>query len=163
MENATKVKLGLFVACMLLLLIVLLVAAPKQCGSDEQCFNTQAMLCKRAAVRVENLDNTYVYEVRGRKGEECIVKIVLEKVSPAAGENLKTALEGKGMLCAVPLSVLQEQQLAKIENINDYCTGPLKEVLLEISLENLYEIVVKQIGPLAVEFRQSLESLNTTS
>ncbi len=164
MENATKVKIGIFVACILVLVLLILVFSPKRCGTNEQCFNERAAVCKRAAVTITNLENNYYYEVRGKKGaESCIVKVVLVKTNPNAAENLKRALEGKGMLCEIPRTLLAVTPLAKIENINDYCTGPLKEVLLEISLENLYEIVVKQIGPIAVQFQQSLAALNTTS
>ena len=164
MENATKVKLGLFVGFILVLVVVVLASSPKQCGTDQACFDARAAKCQRAVVQVTNLENQFVYDVRGKKGaENCIVKIQLVQVNPNAVENLKKALQGKGMLCEVPKAVLAEKTLAKIDDINDYCTGPLKEMLLEISLENLYEVVVKQIGPLAVQFRQSLEALNTTA
>ncbi len=163
MESPTKVKLGFFLAFILLLVILLLAFAPKRCGADEECFNAYAARCERAKVTLINLDNQYAYEVRAKKGEQCIVKVVLVQINPNAGDNLKNRLNGQGMLCEIPRELLAATPLAKIENINDYCTGPLKEALLDISLENLYEIVVKQIGPLAVQFKQSLEVLNTTA
>lgn len=79
-------------------------------------------------------------------------------------QNLKKALEGKGMLCELQKSVLAEKPLSQFNDLNDYCTGPLKEKMLEINLENLYGLVVKQLGPLATQFKQSLvSSLNQTS
>ena len=42
-------------------------------------------------------------------------------------------------------------QITKINNLNDYCTGQLKETILSITVEKLYEIIVKNIGNITLQ------------
>ena len=164
MENKTKVKLIAFAILIVVVLLMILWQTPKDCKDSEVCFNIRANVCKLAKVTAVSQGNTVKYEIRGDKPEFCIIKVTMIQANNNLPENLKKALEGKGMLCEVPKIVLAEKPLSQLEELNDYCTGPLKETLLEISLENLYNAVVKQLGPLAAQFKDALgaSSLNET-
>ncbi len=153
----------LALAILLLLIILLLVFThTKQCDKDENCFNWQARECSRATVLANSKDNLFQYTIEGKNKDLCVVKVELMQLSPGAPENVRQAVEGKGMLCGVPQIELQQKPISQIDDINQYCTGPLKEVLLELSLERLQEIVVKNIGPITTQFKSALEGINGT-
>ncbi len=167
MEKRMKVKVVIFIILILALSLSIYLITPKNCKDDEKCFNTRAAECKKTEAILVNQNNVFSYEIKGSStdGEikTCVVKVTLLKLEASATPNLRRALEGKGMLCHIPRAILASQPISKIENVNDYCTGPLKEVILQISLEKLYEVVVKNIGPLSLQFSQSLSKLNATS
>ena len=162
-----KVKLLILILLIFSLGVVLVMLDTKNCKSDEKCFDKLATKCKRVKAEIVNQENLFLYEIKGKKNveneEKCIVKVVLVKLEETAPINLRKALEGEGMLCEVPKFLLKERSLSTIEDINNFCTGPLKEVLLQISLEKLYEVIVKNIGPLSLQFSQSLRELNASS
>ena len=167
MEKRLKKRLQILAALVIALLVLIVLMNARNCESNEECFNRYASKCSRATANVVAQDNVFLYEVQGKKTEEgvknCIVKVTLVRLEESATPNLKKALEGRGMLCHVPRTLLAETPLSHIENINDYCTGPLKEVLLQISLEKLYDVVVKNIGPLSLQYSQSLSEIDTTN
>ncbi len=164
MEKRMRVKLYFLGVLVLGLLAIIILMYTKDCKSDEACFSKYSVECKQAKLVGVSQNNFFLYEIKGKEvqaGEKrCIVKVTLLKLEETANQNLKNALEGKGMLCHIPQYLLFQKHLDQIENLNDYCTGPLKEVLLEISLEKLYNIVVKNIGPVALEFSKILSSIN---
>jgi len=163
-ENTTKIKVIAFAILIVLVLLIVLMQTPKNCRDNEECFNIRAKACKLASVTAVNQGNTFRYEIRGQKSGSCIIRVTMLHANNGLPQNLKKALEGKGMLCELQKSVLAEKPLSQFNDLNDYCTGPLKEKMLEINLENLYGLVVKQLGPLATQFKQSLvSSLNQTS
>ena len=168
-DTTNHFKLRLLVLSVLLLsfLLLMVLTYTKDCKTNQDCFNAKALTCSRAKAMILNQNNQFLYEIQGKKTEEaeqrCIIKITLVHLEQTATPNLRKALEGRGMLCHVPSTLLAQTPLNKIENINDYCTGPLKEVLLQLSLDKLYEVVVKNIGPIALQFSQSLSKLNTTT
>ena len=166
MEKELRKKIFILGALVVALVVLIVVVHTKDCGEDEVCFDENAAECDRVKAEVTKQGNVFLYEVKGEKnieGEEnCMIKISLLKLNEGTSASLKKALEGKGMLCSVPRTLLSQQLLSKIENINDYCSGPLKELLLQISLDKLYEVVVKNIGPLSLKFSQSLSQLNET-
>ncbi len=164
MENKIKIKVLAFALLIGVILLIILWQTPKNCRDNEECFNERANLCKLTGVTAVSKGNTFRYEIRGKKPEACIIRVTILHANNDLPSTLKKALEGKGMLCEVPLKILAKKPLSQFEELNDYCTGPLKETLLEISLENLYKTVVKQLGPFATQFKQSLEaSLNKTA
>ncbi len=130
----------------------------KQCNSDENCFNSYAARCSKAGVNTLNKDNTYHYEILGNKRENCIVEVTLLRLSETQPVDMKQALEGRSMSCAIPRTTLQNQTMNSIQNLNDYCTGPLKEAILEITLDKMYDLIVKNIGPIATGFADIVRS-----
>lgn len=65
--------------------------------------------------------------------------------------DLRGFLESKGMICEVPLKELGGRGVSEIETLYGYCTGPLKEAILQITVEKLYDLASKNIGPVAIE------------
>jgi len=144
------VILGIFI------IALFLITLPKNCKSNDECFNNAAAKCSKAKVTTYKNDNLYNYEILGKRENNCLFNVKLEKVSETKTFELKQALEGKRMICSVPKETLQSQSLKEIESLTDLCTGPLKEVLLQINLDKIYEIVVKNIGPIALEIEKGV-------
>ncbi len=146
----------------LFLLIVLLIgffflSRPKDCGSGDSCFDSSFIKCNKAKANLVNQDgNTFNFEIKGKSSNNCIVDAKLLKMSDERPVDLRAALEGKSMRCSIPSDV--NIPITQIDNLNDYCTGQLKEAMLQISIEKMYEIIVQNIGPLASEFRDVLKS-----
>ncbi|MFA4887454.1 MAG: hypothetical protein WC595_04525 [Candidatus Nanoarchaeia archaeon] len=167
MEKRLRIQVVIFIVLLVLVGLVFFFSYTQDCAGDTACFNARAASCKKVEASFWSENNRFSYGVLGKKkvmGENgCVVRVQMVELDPSAKENLKKALEGKGMICFLPDPLLKEKQITEIEDLNDYCSGPLKEVLLQISLERLYEIVVKNIGPLSLEFTKSLSQLNTTN
>ena len=62
------------------------------------------------------------------------------------------------------MDLLQIKNISQINDISDYCTGPLKEAALEIVLEKVYSIVVANIGQITLEYENILSAatMNTS-
>lgn len=153
-DNRTKIIVGVVVLIVLAALIFL--GLPKNCKTNEECFNSKASKCSKVKVTLLKNDNYLNYYVLGESKDNCIVKVTMEKVSVKQSDELKASLQGKKMECSVPISILQERGLNQVENIYDYCTGPLKEAFLDITLQKMYDLVVKNLGTLTSGLQQVL-------
>jgi len=105
----------------------------------------------------------YEYRINGKKGEECIATVHLVKTSDSIQPDKKEKLENKKMNCKIPLELLKTKELAEWKELSEYCSGELKEAILEISLEKLYGVVVSNIGEVSMGFKDALETTNETS
>jgi len=146
----------------LLVLIVLFIGfwfftRPDNCGSDESCFNSHFIKCSKAKADLVNKDsNNFNFEIKGSFDNNCIVEATLISMPESRPVDIRKALEEKSMTCSIPKDI--NIQIAQIENINDYCTGQLKEASLQITIEKMYSIIVQNIGPLASEFKDVLKN-----
>jgi len=118
----------------------------------------------KSKVETMNKGNLYLYEVKGKKGNDCILTIFLKTIGTSQDEILNQMLAQKGMICGVPMDLLQIKNISQINDISDYCTGPLKEAALEIVLEKVYSIVVANIGQITLEYENILSAatMNTS-
>lgn len=138
------------------IIIAFFLTLSKNCKSNEECFNTAAAKCSKAKVITYSEDNKYNYEILGRKNDNCIINVKLLELSQAQPADMKQALEGRDMTCAISLENLKTKNLNQIEDLNDLCTGSLKEAYLQITIDKLYEIIVRNIGSVATEFSKGL-------
>lgn len=155
-NKVDKKKVITLVVILIVIAAIFLLTKPKNCGSDDSCFNSAVGRCSKAKVNTLSDDNKYIYEILGKKGNNCIIEVTLLKLSESQPYDLKKALEGKSMKCAISTEMLQNQTIKQITNLNDYCTGPLKESILQITLDEMYDIIVKNIGPLTSNFKNRL-------
>ena len=114
------------------MLILFLLSLPKNCKDNEECFNSASSICKKAKANLLKDEDVYNYYIRGKKDDNCVVKITMLQVSEKKSLSMKEGLEGRYMDCAVPMKLMSEKPINKMSEINDYCTGPLKEAILEI-------------------------------
>lgn len=151
MERRTKLKLLLLTALALFLFSFILLNYPFNCGRDTECFALKSSVCAKSQAVLFVNDDQYLYEIRGRKRDNCILILTLQKVHETAGLNYKNSLQGKGMFCNIPMGFIKTTNLNEIEALNEYCSGPLKETMLQISNEKLFTFIVENLGPEAVK------------
>lgn len=156
-NKVSKTKVIILLFLLVCIIGIFFFTRAKNCVNDDSCFNNYANKCSKAKVVTTNNDNKYSYEILGSKGSNCIVMVTLLNLSDSQPNDMKLALEGRSMSCAIARNDLSEGKSIKdIKNLNDYCTGSLKEAILQVTLDKMYSIIVKNIGPLATQFRKDL-------
>ena len=103
------------------------------------------------------------YEIKGKKENGCIIIVFLKFIQNNNNPILKGMLENKGMICNVPLEIIQLKPISDLEDLSDYCTGPLKEAAIEVTLEKLYSIVVANLGEIGKEYQNVLKAATTNN
>jgi len=140
----------------LLLLVFFAFFYSTNCGEDDVCFLEKSKSCRPAKVLSSDGDAHYKYVIKGRHAQNCVFSVTLLDLDESSGVVLPTVLEGKSMTCSLPRELVSETRLKDIEGLSSYCSGPLKEASLEISIQKMYEIIVQNLGPLvATQFKNS--------
>ena len=132
--------------------------SPKNCQSDKNCFNEDSKHCLKSKVKFYEDNNLFEYQSIGRQQQFCRLNINLIRANPSLPEESRLKIEDKQMSCKVPFSILAEKGALEMEELSLYCSGPLKEGLLEITTEKLYGVIVSNIGRVALEFANVLNA-----
>jgi len=136
--------LGLLVIAFIFLIFT---TYAKNCGEDKLCFDDALDSCMNAKYYHIEDSNTYLYEIKGTRGDYCLMTAHLEKMGLDVESGVKTRLEGKGMVCEIDPNI----DVYNTKELSVACTGPLKEALLQMSVEKLYGFVVKTFGKVLVQ------------
>jgi len=146
--------IALIISLIFILVISVLIYLPKDCGENKECFIEKAQTCSKAKL-ISNIEgNLYEYEIKSQKRDDCIFSIKLKRMKENTDYKMVHLLEGKEMLCKVPLEKFKEDPLKDMRDYMDYCSGPLKESLLQLTVERLYSIVVSNIGNINDELQK---------
>ncbi len=151
--HTAKKKLLAIVLLFIVIVAILIIIQPKNCNSDLDCFHKATLKCSKAKVTALKDGSTYNYQILGDKKDNCIIKVTLLSMSLTQSADLKKALEGRSMTCSVSKEYLETNPFNDIRNLNDYCTGPLKEATLEITIDQMYELIVQNIGPIVADYK----------
>jgi len=146
--------LAIFFGIVLIALILLYIYYPKDCEYNKNCLDRSFKNCERARSFLVGGGNTYSYYIRGSSGDFCRIDI---KAMEVAGSDpyTKSLLENKAMSCRIPKADTNVS-ISNTNNLLDYCTGPLKESMLEMIIKRLYEVIVSNIGQISLEMQNSL-------
>ena len=144
-------KVIAIIILLVLFISVMIITTTKNCGSNDSCFDKSAKICSIAKVITRSNDNIYKYQVLGRKSNDCVIEVTLVKLSETQSKDLRDALDGRNMKCRIPREILREKSIKDLQNLNDYCTGDLKEAILEITLDKMYDLIVKNFGQVTTE------------
>ena len=144
---------------LILLLVIALAGAvylylPKDCGSDRDCFIQKAQTCSKARVADYKEGNEFIYEIKDKVGSDCIFYVKINKMKESTDYNLVKILEGKDMLCKIPLEKFRLNPLADTKEIIDRCSGSLKEALQQLTIERLYGVIISNIGGVNKELQK---------
>lgn len=134
------------IAGIIIILIVLLgiyFFYKKSCKDDE-CFNEALYKCKPAKYFGYRNNNLYFYKISRSFFSKCKLHVEVERMAIGSERDLIELLEGKSMKCKIPKTVVVS--LDEMENLLDYCHGELKEGLLQLMVERLYGLVVRDIS-----------------
>ncbi len=146
-----KKKIIIILVLIVILLSLIVSTKAKNCKTNDECFNKATAQCSLAKVITKTNDNLYNYEILGKNKDNCIIEVKLLNLSDSQPKDLKEALNDRSMKCSISREFLKTKTIKDIENINDHCTGPLKEAILEVTLEKMYELVVKNLGSISKE------------
>jgi len=154
-EKRSFKKLNLIIIGILIIILAISIYLyiPKNCKNNANCFIKKAQTCSKANVLTYKEDNLYSYEIKGSLKDSCLVNIKLVRMKPNTDVDLVELMEGKGMLCKIPKDKFKQSPLSDIKDINDYCSGPLKEAYLQLTIERLYSLVISNIGGITRELQ----------
>jgi len=115
----------------------------KKSCKDEECFNEAMYKCKPATYYGYRNNNLYYYKISRSIGT-CRLNIKVNRMAIGTDLDLVRLLEGKRMKCNIPKNI--DINLNEMENILNYCSGELKEGLLQLMVERLYALVVRDLS-----------------
>ena len=118
----------------------------RECGNDVNCFDELAKKCTGARLEALKDANIYEYTIKGQMGNDCGVNIKLKSMALGTPVDIVNKLEGKDAECKVPLALLKENRINEIENLLSYCSGTLKESVYEVIMDDMYELIIKNMG-----------------
>ena len=149
-----QLRVALLLVSLVGLISVAVMKAPKDCKEDLDCFQEKSIACKPTLAKGNVEGNIYLFKVRGQKEPQtCIVTALLTLPSPQAPVPARQALQNKGMVCEIPTELLIDYKITQVPDLITYCTGPLKEALQAITIENMYEQIVKNLSEVIKDAR----------
>lgn len=154
-ENKIKIIISLLFI-ILLILFFIYISIPYNCKYDEDCFNERFENCKKTDFYKIINGDTYQFECKGKYKNSCLLNIKMIMANDASDFFVKENMVGRGMICKLPKGDFQT--LNQINNSLDYCTGPLKESMLEQMIKNMFELIVKDIGPITKDMQKQFEN-----
>ncbi len=143
-----KTRVGIALIILILALIVFslyfLFFYAKPCG-DEKCFVDAMVNCKGVSLIREDSQSSWLYTIKGSKGDSCKVEVTLLKIKQ--GKIDSEELQGKKMSCLVQKASSQfpEKDISK-------CTGVLKEELQNIIIKRMHDYLLENVGEIKQEF-----------
>lgn len=127
------------------------------CGKDEQCFLENSAVCSPADVYISRSNNVYHYMIYPTIRNKCKLVITFERAQEGTSPEHIQLLEGKSMTCFIPKDNLRAVNPIDMNNVIDYCSGPLKEGLYELIIKRMYEFVVINIEDIAEEAQKVMK------
>ena len=141
------VKKGLFIGVAIVIVILLVVLIfytffyVKKVSTQEE-FNQQLFNCNRASFTSDQDTAIWSYVILGESDGNCEVDVTL--VSAKEGATDIKALEGKDMICSMPLgSTSNPEANLKV------CHGLLKEEMQGLIIEKMHAYVSSNLGEIA--------------
>ena len=141
---------------LIIILLLCLISYPKNCKNNIECFTKASLKCSKAKLNYIIGGNSYTYTIKGKRKDKCTVTVFFNKAADMTDPNLKALLENKGMFCEIPRELIQGP-IFEIPNLNNYCTGPLKEAHMHITIEKMYSIIIKNVGQISSEMKKAIE------
>ncbi len=149
-----QLRLALLLVSLVGLISVAITKAPQDCKENLDCFQKKTIECQPAIVKGSVGENKYQFKVRGEKDlQTCIITIFLIQPDPQLSLPARQVLQNKGMVCEIPNELLVGYKITEVPNHLLYCTGPLKEALQAITIENMNNQIVKNLSDIIKDAR----------
>jgi|SRR3989344_1262166 len=146
----------ILIGILILLSPLYFIFKPKSCDTAG-CFEQAASECKKAKILVDEAGKTVSeYSIKGRKDEDCVLKVEVKKVSSDFSETTRNQFEGKSMLCSIPRNEFSRMKFENMGGNLDYCQGQLKEAMYDAVVKKLYNLVVKDMATVLDEIERKL-------
>ncbi len=156
-EGDIKTEITKYLFWLLIILVVFSIffnGLDKKCESKE-CFNKLFKECKKGSLELESNGHLFLYRIEGNNMKDfCTVDIKLEMLNETSNPGLKERFTGKEMSCNIPYEFLNVVEITEEQKILDYCSGPLKEAMLEYMIEKLYGSIAQNFGGILAQLEQ---------
>lgn len=129
----------IFIPLLIFVMIFVSGCSIKECGTDLNCFKELAKDCSRGKVNIIHEDNNIRLTSRGTLFGKCKLSLKIEEIGEKLRqENPTMAIlaKGKTLNCAIPVEIVEynpNQYINEIlnfeEQFDQYCSGPIKDVL----------------------------------
>jgi hypothetical protein len=136
---ARKWLLTFVIVAVVLFVVWFLLFGVVECDSFS-CFDDRLLDCSPTVFVGGDEMTVYEYEILGRSGDSCDVRVTL--LQGFLDRENSLALEGKFMLCSLPFGVSNIRPESDISS----CTGPLKEAIQDRIIQKLHTHIVQNIG-----------------
>src|SRR3989344_4003901 len=89
----------LFLGVIVIIIIIALIfiGLPKNCYTDQDCFNFKASQCKGVKADLMKDENQLSYHVVGKNNDGCFVEVEMKKVGESQTQEVKDAFQSKQM------------------------------------------------------------------
>jgi len=116
---------------------------------DYECFNQALANCEKITYTLETEDAFWHYKIQGKSDSTCNVRVSLVQLKD--GDVKLSGLEGKEMICSIPLgsTSLPQQNLRR-------CHGLLKEEMQELIINKLHNYITDHLGEISEELQKAL-------
>ena len=152
-----KLIIILFLAVFALFIILNFNIVYKTC--DDECFDEKLRECKFIDFITHKNNNVYRYTIFSSLGNYCKIRVTLERTAPGSDPDIKELLEGKSMECRIPKQLLKTTNLDNIDNFLQYCTGELKEGILELIIKRMYSLIIGNLEEIVQESKSFLNEI----
>ncbi|MEK6934913.1 MAG: hypothetical protein AABW46_03470, partial [Nanoarchaeota archaeon] len=115
------------------------------------CFDEALASCRPVKFDRVVDNNFYEYNVFRSLGAGCKLRVSVDKVAPGSAPDIRDLLESKSMECVIPKAILERQAYDDIENVLDYCSGELKEGVLQLIIKRMYSLVITDLDEIVKE------------
>ena len=125
----------------------------KKCNSEE-CFLTALRKCERVQYTTISEGNIWHYKIQNLFGfskRTCTVNVKNVKIESEL--PLARNIEGKSMSCKITAELAG--RFIQIQSKLEFCSGPLKESLQDLLIDQLYTYIIQQIGSVAEEIKRA--------
>jgi len=127
------------------------------CGKDQVCFEEKAATCSPAEVYISRENNVYSYVMHPTLRNKCQITITFERAQEGTAQEHVEFLEGKEMTCIIPKGDMRSLDVIQMDQVMEYCHGPLKEGLYELIVKRMYEVVVANLGSIVEEVERVMK------
>jgi len=138
MKKEVKIVLIASIIVIAIALAYILIFYTPECANEE-CFAEHLVNCQKASYIRNGEETINYYKILGKEDNQCLVKVKMLQIKK--GNIELSVLEGKEMVCSLPLGVLASPE----QNLKN-CQGLLKETIQEIVIDRMHSQLLENIG-----------------
>ena len=110
------------------------------CEDNKACYDRHLETCKKTRLSIEDEGSNFLYQILGSEGNSCNVRVTLLDMPPETTVDTAQLFEGKSMECQIPKGSTFNTEIL------EYCSGPLKEAIYELTIQKMYNILAQSLG-----------------
>ena len=131
--------LGIVLAVLLAATVYFLFIYKPECKTIS-CFTTALIECRKSTFTSQQETSSWLYSINGKSGNLC--EVYVKALEIKTDEETRKALEGKSMICNIPVEDAGIAPESKIEN----CHGILKEGIQDQIIKKMHLFIIQNIG-----------------